>query len=114
MRQSSTPWLRSRRFLCGRCLPWRLGRSLCALHPNRRSSPLGADALQQHTRRFVVRILRYQFSAEGLGEDSLVEVIDKLARLSLQRRMRRIWPRENAASRVRPMWIKVQDGLQKL
>ena len=43
-----------------------------------RSGTLGADALQQHAGRFVVRILRHQLAPEGLGENAPGQRVDAL------------------------------------
>ncbi len=37
---------------------------------------LGTDAFQQHTGRFVVRVLRHQFTAKGFGEGGRGEFFD--------------------------------------
>jgi hypothetical protein len=40
--------------------------------------PLRSEALQQHTGGFIVQVLRHQFASEGLGENSLIEMVDQL------------------------------------
>ena len=35
----------------------------------------GADTFEQHRRRLVIGVLRYELTTEGFGEDGLVELI---------------------------------------
>src|SRR3954452_19854747 len=45
-----------------------------------RAVAFGTYPLQQHARRFVVRVLRHKLTAESFGEDRLIEPIEERVR----------------------------------